>query len=253
MKKLLAIIVIVLFSFNNTEAGIYKGNKYAFKDLSSLKSIIKKNDPSVFKELKFIRKSIDKEFMATSGKPNRSNKSGKRKIYRYDAYIFNATYDSGHIIKFIVDTDYAKTLGKAKKVSLRYAKQVGQIPSFLREGSPNLLTVTREVNRGIQKIIIAKGNNRWWADLGMSQFLIYPQATGYADRTDLTLMHEAAHLTIHTKLILDDAWIEAIIADKKYITKYAITSFGEDQAETISFWVAVRCSDKSKNIKKKNY
>ena len=251
MKKLLAIIVIVLFSFNNTEAGIYKGNKYAFKDLSSLKSIIKKNDPSVFKELKFIRKSIDKEFMASTGKPNRSNNSGKRKIYRYDAYIFNATYDSGHIIKFIVDTDYAKTLGKAKKVSLRYAKQVGQIPSFLREGSPNLLTVTREVNRGIQKIIIAKGNNRWWADLGMSQFLIYPQATGYADRTDLTLMHEAAHLTIHTKLILDDAWIEAIIADKKYITKYAITSFGEDQAETISFWVAVRCSDKSKNKKKK--
>ena len=45
--------------------------------------------------------------------------------------------------------------------------------------------------------------------------------------------------------------IEAIMADKKYIAKYAIFSFGEDAAETISFWVAVRCSDKSKRIKKR--
>ena len=140
--------------------------------------------------------------MSSSGKPRRSNNSGKRKIYRYDAYIFNAFYDSRHIIKFIVDTDYAKTLEKAKKVSLRYAKQVSQIPSFLREGSPNLLTVTREINRGIQKIIIAKGNNRWWADLSKSQFLIYPQNSGSTN--DLDLIHEVAHITIHTKLILDD-------------------------------------------------
>ena len=112
------------------------------------------------------------------------------------------------------------------------------------------LELTREVNRGIQKIIIAKGNNKRWADLGKSQFFIYLQNTGTTN--DLDLMHEAAHVTIHTKLILDGTWIKAIIADKKYITKYAISSFGEDAADTISFWVAVRCSDKSKNIKK-NY
>ena len=63
-------------------------------------------------------------------------------------------------------------------------------------------------------------------------------------------MHEAAHLSIDTKLVLDDVWIQAIIDDQMNITKYAITSFGEDVAETIPFWVAVRCTDR-KGIKKK--
>jgi len=247
MKKLLAIIVLGLLFIGNANAGTYKDRKYTFKNKSDLGSVIKKNDPTDFKELKFIRKSEGKEFLSTSGRPNRENLSGKRKTYLYDAYVFHAIYNSGHVINIYVDTDYAKNSEKAEKLALRYAKTIGQIPFFLREESPALFEVLRQKSAGIKKIIIAKGNNRWWADPILNQFFIYPQSTGA--KTDLIVMHEASHLSIDTKLVLDDVWIQAIIDDQMNITKYAITSFGEDVAETIPFWVAVRCTDR-KGIKK---
>ena len=248
MKKLLAIIVLGLLFIGNANAGTYKDRKYKFKNKSDLGSVIKKNDPTDFKELKFIRKSEGKEFLATSGKPNWENLSGKRKTYLYDAYVFHAIYNSGHVINIYVDTDYAKNSEKAEKLALTYAKTIGQIPLFLREESPALFEVLRQKSSGIKKIIIAKGNNRWWADPILNQFFIYPQSTGA--KTDLIVMHEASHLSIDTKLVLDDVWIQAIIDDQMNITKYAIQSFGEDVAETIPFWVAVRCTDR-KGIKKK--
>ena len=248
MKKLLAIIVLGLLFIGNANAGTYKDRKYTFKNKSDLGSVIKKNDPTDFKELKFIRKSEGKEFLSTSGAPNRENLSGKRKTYLYDAYVFDAIYNSGHVINFYVDTDYAKNSEKAEKVALTYAKTIGQIPLFLREESPALFEVLRQKSSGIKKIIIAKGNNRWWADPILNQFFVYPQSRGA--KTDLIVMHEASHLSIDTKLVLDDVWIQAIIDDQMNITKYAITSFGEDVAETIPFWVAVRCTDR-KGIKKK--
>ena len=248
MKKLLAIIVLGLLFIGNANAGTYKDRKYTFKNKSDLGSVIKKNDPTDFKELKFIRKSEGKEFLSTSGAPNRENLSGKRKTYLYDAYVFDAIYNSGHVINFYVDTDYAKNSEKAEKLALTYAKTIGQIPLFLREESPALFEVLRQKSSGIKKIIIAKGNNRWWADPILNQFFIYPQYPGV--KTDLVVMHEASHLSLDTKLVLDDVWIQAIIDDQMNITKYAITSFGEDVAETIPFWVAVRCTDR-KGIKKK--
>ena len=248
MKKLLAIIVLGLLFIGNANAGTYKDRKYTFKNKSDLGSVIKKNDPTDFKELKFIRKSEGKEFLSTSGAPNRENLSGKRKTYLYDAYVFHAIYNSGHVINIYVDTDYAKNSEKAEKLALTYAKTIGQIPLFLREESPALFEVLRQKSSGIKKIIIAKGNNRWWADPILNQFFVYPQSRGA--KTDLIVMHEASHLSIDTKLVLDDVWIQAIIDDQMNITKYAITSFGEDVAETISFWVAVRCTDR-KRLKKK--
>ena len=248
MNKILAIVVLCFWIFNFAEAGTYKDRKYTFKNKSDLGSVIKKNDPTDFKELKFIRKSEGKEFLSTSGAPNRENLSGKRKTYLYDAYVFHAIYKSGHVINFYVDTDYAKNSEKAEKLALKYAKIIGQIPLFLREGSPNLYNIVREKSMGIRKIIIAKGNNRWWADPILNQFFVYPQSRGA--KTDLIVMHEASHLSLDTKLLQDDVWIQAIIDDQMNITKYAIKSFGEDVAETISFWVAVRCTDR-KSIKKK--
>ena len=249
MKKLLAIIVLGLLFIGNANAGTYKDRKYKFKSLSDLGSVIKKKDPTDFKELKFIRKSEGKEFLSTSGRPNRKNLGGKRKTYLYDAYVFDAIYKSGHVINFYVDTDYAKNSEKAEKLALKYAKIIGQIPLFLREGSPNLYNIVREKSMGIRKIIIAKGNNRWWADPILNQFFIYPQHSG-VKKSDTIVMHEASHLSLDTKLLQDDVWIQAIIDDQMNITKYAIQSFGEDVAETISFWVAVRCTDR-KGIKKK--
>ena len=209
MKKLLAIIVLGLLFIGNANAGTYKDRKYTFKNKSDLGSVIKKGDPTDFKELKFIRKSEGKEFLSTSGRPNRENLSGKRKTYLYDAYVFHAIYNSGHVINFYVDTDYAKNSEKAEKLALSYAKTIGQIPLFLREESPALFEVLRQKSSGIKKIIIAKGNNRWWADPILNQFFVYPQSRGA--KTDLIVMHEASHLSIDTKLVLDDVWIQAII------------------------------------------
>ena len=250
MKKLLAIIVLGLLSFNITEAAKNnegKNKKYVYKYLNDLKTIIKNDDPTDFKELKFIRKSENKEFFATAGlghgvKDNRK----KRSAYEYDAFVFHAIYNSGFKITFLVDIDFAKNLEKAEKYAFKYAKLMGQIPSFLREGTTKFdgeykdanLGVGSGTERGVKVIIIAKGKKRWWADFNQARFLIYPSSKWMED---LFLMHESAHLSIHGKITSDRKWYPAVLADGKYITKYARTDRGEDIADTISFWVAVRC------------
>ena len=260
MKKFLGIIVLGLLLTNNTNAGTSneaKNKKYAYKHLENLKTIIKKEDPTDLKKLKFIRKSENKEFFAVSGKPNGCNDCGKRKAYEYDAFVFHAIYNSGHKIIFLVDIDFAKNLKKAERHALIYAKTMGQMPSFLREGHTKYgedykdtnLGVGTGTERGVKIIIIAKGNNRWWSDFNQARFILYPQ-NKFALK-DLVLMHESAHLSIQGKITTDVKWYPAVLADGKYITKYARTDRGEDVADTISFWVAVRCienfSEKKKN------
>ena len=259
MKKLLGIVVLGLVLSSYTNAGTSneaKNKKYVYKSLESLKTIIKKEDPSDLKKLKFIRKSENKEFFAMSGKPAGCNDCGKRKAYEYDAFVFHAIYNSGHKITFLVDTDFAKNLEKAEKYALIYSKSMGQIPLFLREGTTKFdgeykdanLGVGTGTERGVKVIIIAKGKKRWWADFNQARFLIYPSSKWMED---LFLMHESAHLSIHGKITSDRKWYPAVLADGKYITKYARTNRGEDVADTISFWVAVRCienfSEKKKN------
>ena len=260
MKKLLAIIVLGLLSFNITEAAKNnegKNKKYVYKYLNDLKTIIKNDDPTDLKELKFIRKSENKEFFVTAGlghgvKDNRK----KRSAYEYDAFVFHAIYNSGFKITFLVDIDFAKNLEKAEKYAFKYAKLMGQIPSFLREGTTKFdgeykdanLGVGTGTERGVKIIVIGKGNYRWWADFNQARFILYPSAK-YQE--DLILMHESAHLSIHGKITTNINWYPAVLADGKYITKYARTNRGEDVADTISFWVAVRCienfSEKKKN------
>ena len=239
MKKLLRIVVLGLILSSNTNAGTFEGKKFVYVDLGNLNTLIKDEDTTDFKRLEFIRMSEGMEFMNTSG---RSAITGKRKIYRYDAYIFHSIYNSGHKINFFVDTNYAKNSEKAEKIALRYAKVMGQIPLFLREGTglTKFSYGKKELkNKGVRNIVIPKGTNRARADIINEQIIIYPQSKLFFK--DLILMHEAAHLTIQTKMLKDDKWLEALMADGNYITKYATSSFSEDVAETISFWVAVRC------------
>ena len=124
---------------------------------------------------------------------------------------------------------------------------MGQIPSFLREGTTKFEGEYKDANlgvgsgteRGVKIIVIAKGNKRWWANFQQAKFILYPQNKDALK--DLVLMHESAHLSIHGKITTDVNWYPAVLADGKYITKYARTKRGEDVADTISFWVAVRC------------
>ena len=250
MRKILGIIVLCLVLSGYTNAGTSneaKNKKYIYKSLDDLKTIIKKEDPSDLKELKFIRKSENKEFFAMSGKPNGCNDCGKRKSYEYDAFVFHAIYKSGHKIIFLVDINFSNNLEKAKRNALKYAKLMGQMPSFLREGHTKYgedykdtnLGVGSGTERGVKIIVIAKGKYRWWADFLQAKFILYPQNEHYV--SELILMHESAHLSIHGKITTDIKWYPAVLADGKYITKYARTKRGEDVADTISFWVAVRC------------
>jgi len=251
MKKLLAIIVLGLLSFNITEAAKNnegKNKKYVYKYLNDLKTIIKNDDPTDFKELKFLKKSENKEFFATLGIPhNVVNNKKMRKSYEYDAFVFHAFYNSGHKIIFLVDINFSNNLEKAKRNALIYAKSMGQMPLFLREGHTKYgedykdtnLGVGSGTERGVKIIVIAKGNKRWWANFQQAKFILYPQNKDALK--DLVLMHESAHLSIHGKITTDVNWYPAVLADGKYITKYARTKRGEDVADTISFWVAVRC------------
>ena len=121
------VLGLVLSSYTNAgTSNEAKNKKYVYKSLESLKTIIKKEDPSDLKKLKFIRKSENKEFFAMSGKPAGCNDCGKRKAYEYDAFVFHAIYNSGHKITFLVDTDFAKNLEKAEKYALIYSKSMGQ-------------------------------------------------------------------------------------------------------------------------------
>ena len=259
MKKLLGIVVLGLLLNGNAYGGTNneaKNKKYVYKSLDDLKTIIKKEDPTDLKELKFIRKSENKEFFAMSGKPNGCNDCGKRKSYEYDAFVFHAIYKSEHKITFLVDTNFAKDLEKAKKYALIYSKSMGQMPLFLREGHTKYgedykdtnLGVGTGTERGVKIIVIAKGNKRWWADFNQARFILYPQNKDALK--DLILMHESAHLSIQGKITTDVNWYPAVLADGKYITKYARTDRGEDVADTISFWVAVRCIENFSQKKK---
>ena len=66
MKKLLGIIILSLLSLNYAEAATNneaKNKKFVYKSLEDLKTIIKKEDPTDLKELKFIKKSQNKEII----------------------------------------------------------------------------------------------------------------------------------------------------------------------------------------------
>ena len=115
-------MVVGLFFSIKADAGTInegKNKKYVYKYLSDLKTIIKTDDPTDFKELKFIRKSANKEFFATPGLGHGEKVGKKRKSYEYDAFVFHAIYNSGHKIIFLVDIDYVKNLEKAKKHVVR--------------------------------------------------------------------------------------------------------------------------------------
>ena len=113
---------------------------------------------------------------------------------------------------------------------------MGQLPAFLNK------------KNGINSIIIHKGRRRWLAS--GKEIIIYPSSDWYDH--EKSLIHEAAHATVDDLLVNDVDWKAAVDADGKYITKYARTNQWEDSAETVVFWVALRCADSiSKGTKKR--
>ena len=215
-----------------TEKKCKKDIEHIFDDQNSIKKrLIKKKDPTTFKELKFIRKTENKAFQGLQGLPDNCEDCNKFEEIIFDAYTFHAFYENDIKIIFLVNTEY-KSFKKAEKLALKYAKTMGQLPAFLRES-------------GIDRIVIHPGKRRWFVD--RQEIIIYPDP-GHKGPVKM-LIHENAHLIDH-RIIKDPDWEAAVNADdSKYITKYATTNPREDVAETILFWVALRCTD---GISKKN-
>ena len=211
--------------------------KYIFKNLNSLPKIIKKKDITTFKELKFIKKVENINFYDRVSKDTSDNEI---RTVSGGAYIFKAIYEEnyGHnVIRFMVNTDF-KSLKKAEKVALKYARYMGQLPAFLK-------------GKNLHDIYIHPKNGRWFATERKNQFTIY---NGKNTTYDIIagLIHEAAHVTTDTPLLKDPLWKKAFDADKKHITDYARTNKYEDAAETVLFWIGLRCGKKvSNNFKEK--
>ena len=208
--------------------------KYIFDGHQSLKKkLIKKKDSTTFKELKFILKTENKVFQGFQGLPIDCEDCNKFEEIIFDAYTFHALYENDNKIIFLVNTEY-KSFKKAKKLALKYAKMMGQLPAFLRES-------------GIDQIVIHPGKRNWL--VYRQEITIYDSASviGIAEM----FIHEITHVTLHFQLVNDIDWKAAVDADGKYITKYARSSPWEDAAETVLFWVAARCNDKIKKKTKK--
>ena len=221
-----------------SKAAVHK--KFVFKDIDVLPKFRKKKEPTTFTELKFLRKTENKTINYFTGLPKYGCKNCrvKNKI-SFDAYIFEAFYEKDYGyggVKLMVNTDF-KSFEKAEKVALKYARYIGQLPAFLRKF-------------GFQKIYIHPQNKRWFADSYIKTFTIYAGSDWFDHFA--VLIHEAAHIATDSLLINDHLWKKAYDADNKHITKYARTNRWEDAAETVLFWIALRCVDKVSNRKKKS-
>ena len=218
---------------NNKIGYLFKNNLYHDCD------IIKKKDPTTFLNLSFLGVENIKWFDYRLSTEN----SMKYEIY-FDAFIFKARFEKGKDVTIRVNSEF-KTKEKAEKIAKKYAKTIGQLPNFLRV--PHLLTST-----------IHKGNGGWGG--GNSDILIHtgtsPSRRGVSKCLEEVMIHEGAHVSIDFFYTLKgkkgNRWKDAANKDNKYVTPYARKNpFREDIAETINWWIAVRC--KKDRISKSTY
>ena len=119
---------------------------------------------------------------------------------------------------------------------------VGQLPNFLR--TKNLKTIT-----------IHKGNYLWSG--GNNDILIHTggYSPDWIECEEEVIIHEGGHVSLDWAWggsVKSSKWKKAAKADNKFISKYAKeVPKREDVAETINWWIAVRC--KPDTISESNY
>ena len=224
IKKLLGIVVLgLLLSVNS-----YAANYLFSNNLYTNCIILAKSDPTSFESLVFKKKTTVKAF------DRRVNKFKHAKFFRFDASFKNANK-----IKIHVNTEF-ESENEAEKQALKYGKIVGQLPNFLR--------------KKIKTLTIHKGNKPWGG--GNRDILIHigdTAAEGIC--VEEVMMHESGHTSLDRSWggsVSPSEWRKAAKADVKFISKYAKQQPGrEDVAETINWWIAVRC--KPNRISKLRY
>ena len=229
MKKILLLTFLSLIINFNAEAAGYIFPKNLYTDCD----ILTKKDPTSFKKLSFVEEKKVKFWDRRKQKSSGWNKSN------FNAFIFKAEFEKSKNVLIRVNSEF-KTKEKAEKQALKYGNMAGQLPNFLRTG--------------LKTITIHKGDRAWGG--GNNDILIH---TGDRDAkgkcVEEIMIHEAGHTSLDGAwggLIKWYPWSKMIKTDKKYISKYA-KDFPkrEDVAETINWWIAVRC--KSDRISKANY
>ena len=115
----------------------------------------------------------------------------------------------------------------------------GQLPNFLRT---NLKTIT-----------VHKGNKVWGG--GNYDILIHTGDDFPRKCIEEVMIHEGGHASLDWEWggsLKKGLWKKAAKADGKFISKYAKEyPYREDVAETINWWIAVRC--KPNKISKSTY
>jgi len=207
--------------------------------------VITKKDPTNFKNLIFSRKTsvygYDRREEKYQDKLTSNNEGG---WINFDAFVFTAEFEKGPNILIRVNSEF-KTKKKAEKQALKYAKIAGQSPQFL--------------NSWLRTITIHKGNNNWGG--GNGDILIHTgMLKSFQKCKEEVFIHELAHVTLDPIIGIRDErmkvfvvpWQKAMEADYKFISKYAKDyPHREDIAETINWWIAVRC--KPDRISKSTY
>ena len=145
-----------------------------------------------------------------------------------EVFLFNAIYEE-RIIEIQVNPEF-KNVENASKEALFYSEIIGRLPNFLLT---NLKTAW-----------IHKGNKDWGG--GNENFLIHTGRTKEYNRKNIieeVFIHEGAHTSLDWDwggVIDEKQWRKAKRQDKKHISKYAKKFDGEDVAESILPWIAVR-------------
>ena len=194
--------------------------------------LLTKDDPTTFKSIEFVKEKKIK------GYDHRRDRSGRKKV-SFKVFIFKANFEKGNKIRIQVNAEF-ENKDKAEKQALRYAKMVGQLPYFLR--TKNLKTIT-----------IHKGNKNWAA--GNNDILVYTKFRSEHTCLEEVMMHEGGHASLDWRMggsVKASKWNKAAKADGKFISLYAKENpKREDVAETINWWIAVRC--KKDRISETNY
>ena len=229
IKKLLGIVVLGLLWCNVGFAGnyLFKDNLYTDCD------IITKKDPTSFLNISFVKENKIKFWDRRKQKSSGWNKSN------FKAFIFKAKFEKSKDVVIRVNSEF-KTKEKAEEQALKYGTMVGQLPKFLRK---NIKTLT-----------IHKGNKAWGG--GNNDILIHINDRGAKGKCgEEVMMHESGHTSLDWAWggsVKSIKWKKAAKADNKFISKYAKQYPGrEDVAETINWWIAVRC--KPNRISKLRY
>jgi hypothetical protein len=207
---------------------------------------------SALKEIRFIKLTSGKKIKGFKGVPRKRNtyKIKPQKI-KYHAYIYHVTYAKcDFVIEFRVHKKFKRE--KADELVKKYAYMLGQMPFFLRHGHEITRSMTEHFRT--HRVTILPGARSSFASFEVIEdrertdenmyydmahtFTLHPVANS---RIFYTLLHEAAHAGFERHLLNSRKWFNAVKADNVYITEYARTNPSEDVAETVAYWMAIRC------------